>query len=137
MEEKKTGRPEISFTELQVLDAIKGSCGIMARVAKTLGCDWATARKYVERYESAGKAMSDELETVLDTAENNLFQAINAKDLDAIKWFLSRKGRSRGYADRTEHTGKDGGPIEVEAPVWVIRKAAIETDGGTTEEKTE
>ena len=81
--------------------------------------------------------MSDELETVLDTAENNLFQAINAKDLDAIKWFLSRKGRSRGYADRTEHTGKDGGPIEVEAPVWVIRKAAIETDGGTTEEKTE
>lgn len=36
-----------------------------------------------------------------------------------------------------EHSGPDGGPIEVETPVWVIRKAAIETDGGTEEEKAE
>ena len=127
MTEKKAGRKEIDFTEDEVLAAIRGSCGIMARVAKNLSCEWSTARKYVERFESAKLAMDDELETVLDTAENNLFQAINSKDIDAIKWFLSRKGRARGYADRTEFTGKDGGPIETNLnPVWVITKPPVD-----------
>ena len=131
MTEKKAGRKEIDFTEGEVLAAIKGSCGIMARVAKNLSCEWSTAKKYVERFESAKLAMDDELETVLDTAENNLFQAINSKDIDAIKWFLSRKGRARGYADRTEFTGKDGGPIETNlSPVWVITKPPVD---GTAE----
>lgn len=136
MTEKKAGRKEIDFTEDEVLAAIRGSCGIMARVAKNLSCEWSTAKKYVERFESAKLAMDDELETVLDTAENNLFQAINAKDIDAIKWFLSRKGRSRGYADRTEFTGKDGGPIETNLnPVWVITKPPV--DGATETEEAQ
>lgn len=136
MNEKNAGRKEIDFTKEEVLAAIKGSCGIMARVAKGLGCDWSTAKKYVNRFESALSAMDDELETVLDTAENNLFQAINAKDLDAIKWFLARKGRGRGYADRTEFTGKDGGPIEANLnPVWVITKPQI--DGAAEAAETE
>lgn len=136
MTEKKAGRKEIDFTEDEVLAAIKGSCGIMARVAKNLSCEWSTAKKYVERFESAKLAMDDELETVLDTAENNLFQAINAKDIDAIKWFLSRKGRSRGYADRTEFTGKDGGPIETNLnPVWVITKPPV--DGAAEAEEAQ
>ncbi len=66
---------------------------------------------------------------------NALFKRAKKGDTRAAEILLDRAFGK--VPAKNEHTGKDGGPIEVEAPVWVIRKAAIETDGGTTEEKTE
>lgn len=100
MSKKKIGRTPLDFTEAEVLEAIKGSSGILLKVAQKLNTAWDTARKYTQMYPACVAALENELETVLDVAENNLFQAINSKDMDAIKWFLSRKGRHRGYADR-------------------------------------
>lgn len=66
---------------------------------------------------------------------NALFKRAKRGDTRAAEILLDRAFGK--VPSKNEHTGKDGGPIEVEAPVWVIRKAAIETDGGTTEEKAE
>lgn len=121
MKDKETGRPPFDFTEEELLAAIQGSNGIVAQVARRLGCVWATAKKYIDASPVAQDAMAAELEAVLDVAENNLFKAINERDLDAIKWFLGRKGKHRGYSERTELTGKEGGPIETDGPVWVIK----------------
>jgi hypothetical protein len=128
MEEEKTGRPPYDFTEEEILAAIDGSSGIMLRVAQKLKCTWATARKYVEMHPTAVAAMSEQLESVLDVAENNVFQAINSKDLDMTKWFLSRKGRARGYGDQVnmQHSGKDDKPIETKT--WVVEIPSTDND---------
>ncbi len=73
--------------------------------------------------------------TTLELMDAALIARALKGDVIAYREILDRvEGKT---AQPIEHTGKDGGPIEVEAPVWVIKKAAIETDGGTTEEKTE
>lgn len=118
MKKTNTGRPPLDFTEEDVLAAVMGSNGITTRVANTLNCAYDTARKYMAMYPAAQAAFADEIEKVLDVAESKLFKAINADDMESVKWFLSRKGKHRGYSERTEVTGPNGGQLEVKT--WVI-----------------
>jgi len=98
-----------------VIDAISGSGAIMSTIAKRLNCGWATARSYVQRWEETRQAYEDEEQTILDMAESTLYQAIRNNDVQAAKWVLSTKGKARGFSEKYEfeHSGKDGGPIEV------------------------
>ena len=52
-------------------------------------------------------------EELNDIAELLLRQAVNDGNLWAIKYQLSTKGKSRGYVERSEITGKDGDTIRV------------------------
>ena len=51
-----------------------------------------------------------------------LIEAIRTGDNDMIKFYLRTKGKCRGYVEKAEyeHTGKDGGPIEIKNkfPDW-------------------
>lgn len=85
------------YTREQVLEAIRQSRGIVSHVAKRLGCAWATARAYIEKWEETKRAFVDEQETLLDELESTLLDLALAGDLGAIKWWLSHKGRHRGW----------------------------------------
>lgn len=90
------------YTKEQVLAAIEGSGGIMSAVAKRLGCDWNTAKKYVSRWVATRAAFRAEREKVLDLAETTLLKSIKDGDAASAKWMLSRLGRHRGYVERQE-----------------------------------
>ena len=120
MKKEKTGRPPLDFTEDEILAAVLGSNGIMTRVSNSLGCAYDTARKYMAMYPAAQAAFADEIEKVLDVAESKLFKAINSDDMESVKWFLSRRGKHRGYSERTEVTGPDGGQLELKTRVIEI-----------------
>lgn len=96
------------------IDAIKDSGGIVSTIAKRVGCDWHTAKKYIDTYATVTQAYQDECERVLDLAESKTIEMINEKDGTMIRYYLSTKGKHRGYTEKQqiEHTGKDGGPIE-------------------------
>ena len=96
----------------QVLAAIKDSGGIQAVVAQRLKCSRNTVSRYAREYATVRQALDDESETVLDLAESKLIAAIRNDDLSAVKYILSTKGKGRGYSERQEVTGKDGGPIK-------------------------
>ena len=105
----------------QFIDAIEGSAGIVSTIAKRVGCDWHTARKYIDEYATIKQAYDDECERTLDAAESVILgDIVKEKDVQTAKWYLSMKGRSRGYAktERTEVTGRDGGPIEFDLDEW-------------------
>lgn len=57
------------------------------------------------------KALEHEAEHFKDMAESIIHESLKAKDLETAKWFLTHKGKDRGYATRVETTGADGGPI--------------------------
>lgn len=93
------GRPPRPYTKEQVLNAIKGCATITATVAKRLNCDWRTAHIYINKWAETRQAYADEHETNGDFAEGKLLENIKKGDMAAIKYFLSKKYKERGYGD--------------------------------------
>ena len=106
-----------------ILEAIKDSGGIMSTIARRLGVTWHTADTWVKQYDETKQALQDEREAILDLAESTLFRNIKDGNSQDAKWLLSTMGKNRGYNERQEITGVDGGPIDVNA---IIRKAEEE-----------
>ena len=90
------------ITQKETLQAIKDSGGIMATIAGRLNCNWNTARAYCEKWEATRQALKDETESITDLAESAIVEAIKAKDLATCKWYLSTKGKARGYSTELE-----------------------------------
>jgi len=101
------------FTAKQVADACEGTAGIMAQVAQKLGCDRSTVWRYAQRYKTVRDALFQADEAVTDLAEVKAIKLINAEHWPAIKHRLDTKGKDRGYAERTEITGAEGGAVSV------------------------
>src|SRR6056297_3501935 len=95
------------MTKENVLEAIKGSGAIMNTIARRLDVAWHTANKYCNEYEETRQALKDETEKTIDLAESALLESIQGGDVQAAKWYLSTKGKNRGYSEKheIEHSG--------------------------------
>jgi len=124
----------------QFIDAMPRSGAIVSSIAKAVGCTWHTARKYIDNYPTVREAYEAERERILDIAENVIIgniMASNRKQAEAVKdgpdgkpgepvvvdsadvrWYLSMKGRERGYVKSEAHevSGKNGGPVIIRWP---------------------
>lgn len=89
---------KLHYSKNDVLNAIRGSGGFVATVAKRLNCDWHTARKYIHKYKDTKDAFYDEQEIALDVVEGKAFQAAGNGDGAMIRFILSTKGKRRGYS---------------------------------------
>lgn len=90
------------YTAAQFIKAIKGSAAIITTIKNRVGCDWYTAKKWIEEHPTVQRAYIAEAETVTDMAESNLFKAMKAGDLSALKFYLATKGKDRGYVQKSE-----------------------------------
>lgn len=95
------------------IDAIPGTAGIISSIAKRVGCDWHTCKKWVMEYPTVAKAYQDECEAVADLAETTVIKAIRDGDVGTARWYLATKGKKRGYGERLELTGADEGPLVI------------------------
>lgn len=95
----------------QFFDAIPTSGGIITTIAKRVGCDWHTAKKFIMAHPTVARAYQNECELIGDIAENALYKAIKDGELSAVKFYLTTKGKGRGYTERKEVGGKDGADI--------------------------
>lgn len=93
------------------IQAIPGSAGIVSTIAKRVGCDWWTARRAIDSMLTVKEAYDNECEIVLDMAESVLLKNIKEGDSADAKWYLTRKGKHRGFVERQELTGKEGGDL--------------------------
>ena len=112
------------FTAEQFIKAIPGTAGIVSTIATRCGCDWHTAKKWIEGHPTIKAIYDDEREGILDLAEAKLIQAIKDGDLGAIKYYLGTQGKGRGYVERHEMTGADG----KEVAIRVIGGVSLEDD---------
>ena len=103
------------YTAAQFIKAIPGSGGIVSTIAARVGCDWHTARKYIDDFPTVGQVYRDETEKVKDRAESVLIASINDGNTQDAKWYLSKKAKERGYGDALALTGEGGGPIVTKA----------------------
>ena len=135
------------------IDAIPGTGGIVSAIARRVGCTWGTAQKYVTEFPTVKAAFDDECESTLDLAESIVRQNMilaqmlqrptkddatgkdvypDPVDSSDAKWYLSKRGKKRGYGDSLEVGGKGGGPVIIkvvydENPGSASTEAAPET----------
>lgn len=109
---------------------IKGSGGILSTIAARVGCNWITAKAFIEGNPTLAALYESECAVILDVAESVIYGNIQAAakmqqdaaktkqniqvDSTDAKWILSRKGKKRGYGDESEISLKaPGGGIEI------------------------
>ena len=86
-----------------VLKAIQNSGGIITTVQAHLvplvgqKLNWETVKNLTNKWDETKEAMEAERQTVLDVAENNIFQEIYKHNSELSKWYLKMKGKDRGY----------------------------------------
>ena len=102
-----------------VLEAIKNSGGIITTVQAHLvplinqKLNWETVKNLTNKWEETKAAMEAERQTVLDVAENNIFQEIYKHNAELSKWYLKMKGKDRGYIETQELINKNPDPLNI------------------------
>jgi len=90
-----------AYNAKNFIDAIPNSGGIVSTIARRVGCDWRTAKKYIDELPTVNQAYQNECERVLDIAESTIIDAmIQDKDVQTAKWYAMQKGRGRGYGEQ-------------------------------------
>lgn len=92
-----------NFTKDDVLEAIKGTQGIISKIQKKLEAKaqhkigWHTADRLVNRWEETRQAVKDEVNFIADMCDQKIYEAIVQGDLQTIKWYATLKLKDRGY----------------------------------------
>lgn len=104
------------ITAGETIDAIKGSKGFVTVVGKRLGCTARHVYNLLEKYPTAREALQQEREEIKDFAESQIFKKMEAGDTTMLIFYAKTQMKDRGYVERQEVSGPDGGAIILEWP---------------------
>lgn len=102
----------VKFDLQKTIKAVESNAGLVNDIANALGVNRKTIWEWRKKNRHVDEAFTDVEESRLDLAECKLMEAIKKGDAWAICFFLKCKGKSRGYVERQEITGKDGGALQ-------------------------
>lgn len=109
----------LGITREDMLEAIKGSQGLVTKIQKKLEAAkgtkicWDTVDKYVHKWEACELAVKAEKEAMLDLAENNIFKELVSGDTATSKWYLKMKGKDRGYVETQDIRMTNTDPLNI------------------------
>ena len=95
-------------------EALKQAKGMTTVCARIMHCDLKTVENYVKEYPQLAEIKRQEHESVLDTGELALLRAVQNGEAWAVCFLLKTQGKGRGYIERAEMSGPNGGAVEVE-----------------------
>jgi len=98
-----------------MLEALKVSFGIIAHAAQQVGINRTTHYLWIESDPEYKAAVADLKEYKKDFIESKLIKLINEGDTAATIFAAKTQLKDRGYVERSEITGADGGPVEMAA----------------------
>jgi len=104
------------MARLKVVDisnAIKRYRGNLSAVARSLGTSRQAIYYRVGQSPKLQAELEEARETMLDEAENVLYEQVEGAQPWAVQFFLKTQGYKRGYVERREITGADGKEITI------------------------
>lgn len=116
-----------TLTVKEVADAVYAERGFLFYAAKRLGVDPKTIRNYAKKHETVRDAITQARENSKDLAESRMLERIDEGDMSAIIFYLKTQAKDRGYVERQEMTGAEGGKLAFE--VILGNPAHSSTDG--------
>ena len=105
--------PYRKYTAEQMIKALEESKGLIAPAARALGCSRDTIRSYLKEYPEIAEAIEDANEAFNDLAETRLYDAVERGEAWAICFRLKTKAKNRGYVEKAEIGGANGGPVAI------------------------
>lgn len=107
-----TGGPARTYSDAEIEETLSKTHGLIAPAARILGCSRGTLNdRIAARPDYWRPRIAQFSEAILDFAENVLAEGVMAGNSEDAKYLLKTKGKSRGYSERTELTGPDGGDL--------------------------
>jgi CRP-like cAMP-binding protein len=120
-----TNRPSTRVNQKAFLQEYY-ACGFnQTKACSNLGISRETVRKWRLEDPEFERQMNESVESLVDSAEEQLRQQVAKGNMDAIKFTLSRLGKNRGYVERTEVTGQDSGPIEITITKTIVGRKQV------------
>ena len=93
------------------IEAYNKSFGNITSACKMVGISRQTYYDWRKNDEEFLRLTDDVFESLLDMAETMLLKKIREGATAELLFFLKTRGKSRGYVERQEHTGAEGGPL--------------------------
>ncbi len=119
-------------TKEAILSHLEDTYGIVTEACKRAGIGRTIFYEWKKNDPVFAAAVDEIQDVALDFVEGKLFERINGvevikgvdkdgeeivyslpPDTQAISLYLKTRGKKRGYIERTELTGADGGPVQV------------------------
>jgi len=100
------------YSNEEIIKALDDTHGMIFLASQKLGCTPKTIYRRAEKVRAVRDVIDSHRGKLLDTAELKLEQAILAGEQWAINLALKTIGKHRGYTERQEISGPDGGPID-------------------------
>jgi len=101
------------YTNSQIVNAIKTTNGMVYLAARQLGCNPQTIYNRMAKSETIRQAVDDSRGELIDISEQKLRIAVLNGEPWAVAMVLKTIGKHRGYVERQEVTGADGGAVIV------------------------
>ena len=98
----------------QFPDVLKKSMGIVTTACNALSISRTTYYKWRDTDAEFAAECDEAQETTLDHVESKLMENIDVNDTPCILFYMKTKGKKRGYVERNEITGANGGAIQTE-----------------------
>jgi hypothetical protein len=110
---KKTEQLRTSVLKAKMLEALESEMGNVTKAFRKTGIARSTHYEWYDTdtdYRAKVNAIKD---IALDFAEAMLFSKIKGGDTTSIIFFLKTQGKGRGYIEKMEHVGDNGGPFKI------------------------
>lgn len=108
---KKKGHHHL--TDAQYIEAIEACGGVLMDVAERLGVGVRAVYKRRDSSEAVAKAIEECREEIVDLAERCIKERVVAGETVAAIFVLKTRGKKRGWVERHEVTGENGGPVRL------------------------
>ena len=105
-----------SLTKKTLTEIIQQKSGNLTNVAKHFKVTRATIYKKIDLY-GLRDVLDEEREKMIDTVESAFYDNCKRGNTAAQIFFLKTQGKNRGYVERKEITGVDGGALQVDAAI--------------------
>lgn len=100
------------LTAKEVIEAIREKRGNLTSVARDLKCSRMTVYRFMEKHQTVKDALEESRESMIDNVESKLYSKALEGEGWAVCFFLKTQGKHRGYTERQEISGPDGGQVE-------------------------
>lgn len=112
------------FTIEQMAWALRKNSGLVMPTARTLQCSQKTVQRYLQTYPELRIAQQESRKQITNLAEVKVVEKIRAGDNFALgMWLKTQAGWSE--KNTVEHTGPEGGPIQIEADVTLRHEKEV------------
>lgn len=108
---------------VEIYESLVRQKGNLAKVSEELGLRRSNLKARIDKEPDLVALLDDIRQSLLDTAEQNVFSAVESNDQAASQFVLRTIGKDRGYT--TGVAGDKGAPIEV-----VLREFVPKADTG-------